>query len=406
MITGYNKDSDLSKHIIESGKQILELKENIKAWNKKKFMIKWTQQICFLKRGCFMKRRFIIRKILSIVFSIFYIVPNVYAKNPKMKEKIRNELVFLGVLRPDLTEIANAILIKNAMDPISEDEKKNLNLLFDAIIANISEMLSGPNKNKAFFKIDLYSSAMMHFDGLSKNLIMKDHSNSQEYLDYILLGAILGENISLAHALILQGANPNTAVISREIIINHLPDDLFKLMKIHSKTADFVGGFAESMVTSDWCKRYPLHSAAYSNNLDLIPWLISEGFSINTKDSKGSAPIHFAVLNRNFEMVKLLLGFGANVNVDSDCMRTPLFMAFMFRRVDIMNILIAKGADVNEKYFMGETLLYYAVCRNDIEVIKFLIDCGIKVNVKDEKGRSPLYLATDPAVIALLKEKI
>lgn len=349
-----------------------------------------------------MKKKFVVKKVLSIVlsaFTIFYIVPNIHAKDPKMKDKIRNELVFTSVLRPDLAERVNTILRSNGMEAVTAEEQKNLNLLFDAIIANILEMLKGINEHESCLKLDVYATAMMRLGYLTtEKFTTTDKSLAQECLNYSLLGAIFGENIELAQELMSKGADPNTAIISREIIINHLPDNLARLIKIHSRTADFVAGFAEPTVTSAWCKQNPLHIAAFSNNLNLVYWLLSEGANINEKDSSESTPLHFAVVNGNLGMIKLLLKMGADVNISNDCMQTPLLIAFMFRRLDIMRLLITQGADVNIKNATGDTVLDYAKRSNDIEVINLLKDCGIDVNVEDKNDQLTVDLSTDPTV--------
>lgn len=92
----------------------------------------------------------------------------------------------------------------------------------------------------------------------------------------------------------------------------------------------------------------PIHSAAVSNNLDILHALIKQS-EINAQDKSGNTPLNYAVSQLNYDTCQLLLENGANVNLANNEGYTPLAKAVIFEDESIIKLLLNHGADRNSE---------------------------------------------------------
>jgi len=129
-----------------------------------------------------------------------------------------------------------------------------------------------------------------------------------------------------------------------------------------------------------------LHRAVYSNDPDLVAFLIAKGAKIDALDKCGYTPLSFAAMNKNKDIAGVLIEAGANLN-HRDCEGyTPLLWAIYNDSYDMTIMLIRKGADINLPDSGGLTPLMVACSYKRYDIAKMLIDEGVDLSVKDSSG--------------------
>ncbi|KAI9885783.1 MAG: hypothetical protein M1823_002412 [Watsoniomyces obsoletus] len=120
--------------------------------------------------------------------------------------------------------------------------------------------------------------------------------------------------------------------------------------------------------------RTALHEAAAKQEIEVVKFLLDEGFSPNASDTHGNTPLHVAV--------------------DEDVWRVePAVSSSMVK------LLIDRGADVNARNNAGETCLHVSVGtvghlrQSRPERTKLLIDRGVNINAQNRRGETALHLA-------------
>lgn len=104
-----------------------------------------------------------------------------------------------------------------------------------------------------------------------------------------------------------------------------------------------------------------LHSAAQSNNTDVLNSLVVEGVSLNILNQYGQSALHQAALYNASQAVQILLNSDEVLVdlADSDG-NTPLHDAALRGNVTVIHLLLQNGADANRKNKRGETPLFIA----------------------------------------------
>lgn len=101
--------------------------------------------------------------------------------------------------------------------------------------------------------------------------------------------------------------------------------------------------------TCDGFRRTALIWAAFSNNTDLLKWLISNGANVNHKDKNGYTALHFTGQERNFESAKILIENGADIELSDNHGNTPIVTAIFNSKGDysLVKLLVSKGANLD-----------------------------------------------------------
>ncbi|WP_264328502.1 ankyrin repeat domain-containing protein [Wolbachia endosymbiont (group A) of Andrena hattorfiana] len=183
--------------------------------------------------------------------------------------------------------------------------------------------------------------------------------------------------------------------------------------------------------------------AVLENNLIKVKNLVSQGTSLETKDSYGWTLLHFASIYNYSDMAEYLINKGVDINARDQYGKTPLHLTSWFNRLDAMKCLISNNADINAKDNNGKTPLdgsgfnsdakrvlmqahldkellttvegnylekikgliaqdvskdrhgaYYYAWSGNLNMVKFLVERDVDVNATDKYGCTLLHWAT------------
>ncbi|WP_028777521.1 ankyrin repeat domain-containing protein [Shimazuella kribbensis] len=187
---------------------------------------------------------------------------------------------------------------------------------------------------------------------------------------------------------------------------------------------------------------YKLFQAVEHKDGISIKELVTEGVSINTRDSKGQTPLMLATYNQDASTAKILIDLGADVNIQDNKKNNPFLYAGAEGYLDILKMAIDAEADptitnryggtalipasehgyvdvvrelltrtkinVNHINNLGWTALLEAIILNDgnkqqQQTVQLLIDHGADVNLADQEGVTPLQHARDKGYMEIVK---
>ncbi|ORX70404.1 ankyrin [Anaeromyces robustus] len=175
---------------------------------------------------------------------------------------------------------------------------------------------------------------------------------------------------------------------------------------------------------------YPIITALYSDNLEILEYLLSKGIDYKIKNNNGVSLLFLAIQKQKYNMiqfllkqninimeldgngnyplikaiklndlksVELLVDYGIKNNIDMSKITdnngsTPLILSYRLNDIPMFKYLI-NYFDINQRDSNGNSLLLYAVLKNDREVINDLIARGADINAKDNFGNSILSKA-------------
>jgi ankyrin repeat protein len=148
----------------------------------------------------------------------------------------------------------------------------------------------------------------------------------------------------------------------------------------HFQTADLLHHNGAGLDVRGDYGRNPLHSAAYSGNLEVVRKLIDyDPAHIHAGDEHGATPLHSASDSPYFKdgsVLRLLLEHGADIHVQTKTGRTPLHWASWRGTLEVVRLLLEHGADVEVKSNSGKTALQEAADEREVEVVKLLREHG------------------------------
>jgi ankyrin repeat protein len=125
---------------------------------------------------------------------------------------------------------------------------------------------------------------------------------------------------------------------------------------------------------------------------------------VDAADDIGRTALMYAAERGQTAAVKALLKAKANINAANKYGWTALMFAADNGRTETLKALLAAKADANAADNEGTTALMLAALKGKPDMVKALLEAKAEVNAVNKKGWTPLNLATDPAVIKLLKE--
>jgi ankyrin repeat protein len=126
-----------------------------------------------------------------------------------------------------------------------------------------------------------------------------------------------------------------------------------------------------------------LHWAAYSNDLEAVRRLLSEGADANAVNRFGVTPLHEAATVGNAEMLKALLEAGGDANAAFGEGETVLMTAARTGDAESVRALLAHGADADAReQWHGQTALMWAAIENHADIVQILIDAGADVGAR------------------------
>jgi ankyrin repeat protein len=146
-----------------------------------------------------------------------------------------------------------------------------------------------------------------------------------------------------------------------------------------------------------------LHDAAKKGDVGEVRRLLSEGASVNAKDSAGGTPLIWATVNGHLETVKCLIAENAAVDSEDNNGQTALMYACWMGHLDIAKLLVENGAGVNHMNRGGATPLCVAYSRSHRDIVRYLIEKQTDLSVQDVDGRTFLMGALEAYDIDMIR---
>lgn len=139
----------------------------------------------------------------------------------------------------------------------------------------------------------------------------------------------------------------------------------------------------------------PLCWAARNGHIEVLEYLISQGFNKETASFGGLRPLHHAC-NKNLEkIIRLLIKEGASVNAPDENGDSPLMYASARGVLNIVTAILDAGGDPKIANSQGVTAIHKAATFGQMGIVKKLADSDIcDVNAKDSAGDTPLHCAS------------
>ncbi|KAL8698578.1 MAG: hypothetical protein Q9201_006495 [Fulgogasparrea decipioides] len=183
--------------------------------------------------------------------------------------------------------------------------------------------------------------------------------------------------------------------IVQEAVIRYLEDS--KRVAAFTQAAWYLN----SLGAENWDVRKganSLHVATWFGLEETIPWLIQQGFDVNSADPQGETPLMYACRKGNDAVATLLLERGASVNVRSFSESTALFEAVHRNHKDVVTVLLRDASlGVNDEHLQNaeRTALMFAAKDNYFGILDELLhDHRTDVNKQDVYGATALSIAS------------
>jgi len=136
-----------------------------------------------------------------------------------------------------------------------------------------------------------------------------------------------------------------------------------------------------------------LAEAFLTENKELVEFLLSNGFLINSSEINSQTVLH-DLLSREFQnkrAIEMALQKGVNPNSEGAIGLTPLMLT---NSEEILNLLLKYKADINHTNGQGVTPAMYFSSKGNYSIVKLLIDRGSDLKRKDSNGDTALHYAT------------
>lgn len=192
----------------------------------------------------------------------------------------------------------------------------------------------------------------------------------------------------------------------------------FEKVKLYSKKYD--------VNEKDNTHMTPFLWAAFSGNIDVMSYLLTNGANIHSR-RYGQNAIHLAILNDQKDVITFLIENGLDV-YGKDFPDIPYYMGgFAYElpegqdveqgdnvfhllsetgNVEIAKLFVQYNELIDEKNMSGRTPLMLASMEGKSEYMAFLLENGAIIDKKDNRGNTALHLASNFGKINSVKELI
>ncbi len=148
----------------------------------------------------------------------------------------------------------------------------------------------------------------------------------------------------------------------------------------------------------------PLFAATHGRQHRIVDFLIAHGADVNISSHEApyhTYPIQTAVYNGELDIVKSLLAAGADISVRTSNGCTLLHLAAFHDHVDIAELLLKLGMDVDATTG-GQTPLRAAAMHSHYAISTLFLMAGANANAIDKYGFNPLFEVADVRLIKAL----
>jgi ankyrin repeat protein len=115
-----------------------------------------------------------------------------------------------------------------------------------------------------------------------------------------------------------------------------------------------------------------IFTAAQSNDIPGIKFLLNNGVSVNSRNAQGQTPLIVAVQNGQLRAAKLLLEEDADINLQDKAGNTALIDAVNSGNTALVKTLIDRGADITIMDKNHKDAADYAKAANKTDMLSLL----------------------------------
>ncbi|EPS38648.1 hypothetical protein H072_7646 [Dactylellina haptotyla CBS 200.50] len=148
---------------------------------------------------------------------------------------------------------------------------------------------------------------------------------------------------------------------------------------------------------------FPLHTAAYRDDLPSLTRLLKPGTNVDQQDYDGWMPLHHAAKAGSESCVIKLLSSGAKASGEDRDRCTPLHLASeQGNRIVVRELVKHRTVRLNAKTKRGYTSLHCAVVAGNVTAARLLLEAGASSDIADTAGRLPLSYVSDGEMVQTL----
>ena len=130
-----------------------------------------------------------------------------------------------------------------------------------------------------------------------------------------------------------------------------------------------------------------LHTAAGSNQIEIMQYLIESGAPLNAKDSNGNTPLHVATMAAALEAIHLLLNKRAEDTMLNNDQDAPLHIAFRTGNVNLVNTFLQhETIDLLVPGYRNRTPLHIAAEHDLVDVVAAFNNAIVIVKMWKDKA--------------------
>ncbi|VDD87534.1 unnamed protein product [Enterobius vermicularis] len=128
--------------------------------------------------------------------------------------------------------------------------------------------------------------------------------------------------------------------------------------------SEMQGNYSKLSPNESWSERYPLHKAAYDDNVEEVKRLLAKGMNANELDNASWTPLHYCAFYNNLRsMEALLVCAKTDVNFRNKAGSTPLHFAALQAHPNMVELLLTHSSiDTEIKDSKGYRALDICAC--------------------------------------------
>jgi len=158
------------------------------------------------------------------------------------------------------------------------------------------------------------------------------------------------------------------------------------------------------------------HFACFKGNLNVVQFLVQQGFDMNLSEKNGRTGFHAACGSKNSnlaqlihqaivdessgffdtgskEVVQFLLEQGSDMNAVDNEGHTGFHIACFSGDLDLVQFFLQQGFDMNMSNIYGGTAFHGACLSGNLNIVQFLLQQGFDMNICNINGATGFHMA-------------